>query len=422
MGQQIFKGNIIFAPTPEELKICAKSYIVVKNGMVEGIYERLPEEYGEEPVKDYGERLILPGFVDLHVHASQFDQRGLGLDRGLIDWLNDYTFSTESRFSDPAYAWEAYSIFADELIRQGTVRTCIFATIHKESTGLLFEILQEKGIGAFVGKVNMDRNCPDFLKEKTEISIKETEELIAQYGRHPLVKPILTPRFAPTSSEELLKAIGELAKKYNLPVQSHLSENPSEVKWVRELFPSHPTYSDVYLDFGLFGHAPALMAHGIYLTDRELELIKANDVMLVHCPESNINLVSGIMPVRKWLHHGIRVGLGSDVGASHTLAMSKAIVRAIQLSKLMKVFDPHAKPLTKPLTTAEAFYMATKGGGSFFGKVGSFEKGYSFDAIIVEDDPRITGRLSLEEQFQRFLYTGDARNIIARFVEGRQVG
>ncbi|MCL6611595.1 MAG: guanine deaminase [Peptococcaceae bacterium] len=420
MGLQIFKGNIIFAPAPGELKICARSHIVVKDGIVEGIYERLPEEYGKEPVKDYGERLILPGFVDLHVHASQLYQCGLGLDRELIDWLNDYTFYVESRFSDPAYAREAYSLFADELVRQGTVRACIFATIHKESTGLLFEILQEKGIGAFVGKVNMDRNCPDFLQEETEVSIKETEELIARYGRHPLVKPILTPRFAPACSGELLKAIGDLAKKYNLPVQSHLSENPREVEWVRELFPSHPTYSDVYLDFGLFGrYAPALMAHGIYLTDRELDLIKANDVMLVHCPESNINLASGIMPVRKWLNRGIRVGLGSDVGASHNLAMSKAIVRAVQLSKLLKIFSPRHE---KPLTIAEAFYMATKGGGSFFGKVGSFEKGYSFDAVIVEDDPRIAGGLSLEEQFQRFLYTGDANNIIACFVAGRQLG
>lgn len=415
---QIFKGNIIFTPTAEEIKIYAKSYIIVKKGKVEGVYEKLPEEYLGAPVKDYGERLIFPGFVDLHVHAPQFYQCGLGLDKELLEWLNDYTFPAEGLFSDPAYAREAYSLFADELIRQGTVRSCIFATIHKESTGLLFEILMEKGIGAFVGKVNMDRNCPDLLREDTETSIRETEELIVRYGAHPLVKPILTPRFAPTGSGKLLNAIGKLAKKYNLPVQSHLSENRGEVKWVSELFPSHPTYSDVYLDFGLFGQTPTLMAHGIYLTDRELGLIKENDVMLVHCPDSNINIASGLMPVRKWLQRGIRIGLGSDVGAGHTLAMYKAVVKAIQLSKLLKTFDPQSRPLT----TVEAFYMATKGGGSFFGKVGSFEKGYSFDAIVVEDHSGIAGRLSLEEQFQRFLYAGDDRNIIARFVEGRQVG
>ncbi len=415
---QIFKGNIIFAPTPEEIKICAKSYVIVRNGIVEGIYDKLPEVYWREKVKDYDECLILPGFVDLHAHAPQFYQCGIGLDKELIDWLNDHTLPLENRFSDPVFAWEAYSQFANELIRQGTVRSCIFATIHKESTGLLFEILMEKGIGAFVGKINMDRNCADFLKEETETSILETEELIVKYGNHPLVKPILTPRFAPTSSDKLLSAIGELAKKYNLPVQSHLSENRSEVKWVSELFPFHSTYSDVYLDFGLFGQTPTLMAHGIHLTDRELELIKDNNVMLVHCPESNINIASGIMPVRKWLQKGIRIGLGSDVGAGHTLAMSKAVVRAIQLSKIMKVFDPQVRPLN----TAEAFYMATRGGGSFFGKVGSFEKGYSFDAIVIEDDPGITGHLSLEERFQRFLYTGDDRSIIARFVAGRQIG
>ena len=415
---QIFKGNIIFTPTPEEIKIYANSYIVVKSGIVEGIYEKLPDVYRVETVNDYGQRLILPGFVDLHVHAPQFYQCGIGLDKELIDWLNEHTFPQENRFSDLAYARKAYSLFVDELIRQGTTRACIFATIHKESTELLFEILIEKGIGAFVGKVNMDRNCPDFLREATETSIQESEELIIKYGKHLRVKPILTPRFAPTCSEELLDAIGKLAKQYNLPVQSHLSENRNEVKWVNELFPSHSTYSDVYNNYGLFGQIPTLMAHGIYLTEKELGLIKDNDVMLVHCPESNVNIASGIMRVRELLQRGIRIGLGSDVGAGHSLAMSKVVVRAIQLSKLMKVFDFQASPLT----TAEAFYMATKGGGSFFGKVGSLEKGYLFDAIVVEDDQRITRYLSLEEQLQRFLYVGDASNIIARFVQGWQVG
>jgi len=197
----------------------------------------------------------------------------------------------------------------------------------------------------------MDRNCPDFLCEATDASLQATEELIIKYGNHSLVKPILTPRFAPTSSEKLLDALGRLAKEYNLPVQSHLSENRSEVEWVKDIFPSYPTYSDVYLDFGLFGQTPTLMAHGIYLTDRELGLIKDNDVMLVHCPDSNINLASGIMPVRKFLDSGIRIGLGSDVGAGHTLAISQAIIRAIQLSKILKVFDPQLRPLT----IAEAF-------------------------------------------------------------------
>jgi len=415
---RIFKGNVVFTPTPAEIRVCAKSYIVVKGGLVAGIHEDLPEIYRSEPVDDYGERLIIPGFVDLHVHAPQFYQRGLGLDKELIDWLNDLTFPLESRFADPAYAREAYGLFADELVRQGTVRACIFATVHKESTELLFEILAAKKIGALVGKVNMDRNCPDSLRETTAASVRETEELIEKYGEHPLVRPILTPRFAPTSSGELLRAIGKLAGKYSLPVQSHLSETRDEVKWVRRLFPSHPTYADVYRDFGLFGQTPTLMAHGIYLTDREVGLIKDNNVMLVHCPESNSNLASGIMPVRRWLDKGLRVGLGSDVGGSNNLAMAKAVVRAIQLSKVMKVFDPQARPLT----TAEAFYMATKGGGSFFGKVGSFEEGYAFDALVVEDDPRIAGRLSLEERLQRFLYTGDDRNIVARFAAGRQVG
>lgn len=415
---QIYKGNIIFAPTPSEIKVCAKSYIVVNGGIVAGVYENLPQIYQNSPIIDYGEQLIIPGFVDLHVHAPQFYQCGLGLDKELLDWLNEFTFALESRFADPGYAREAYSLFADELVRQGTLRACIFATIHKESTELLFDVLSAKGIGAFVGKLNMDRNCPDYLRETTEMSIRDTEEIVGKYGEHHLVKPILTPRFAPTSSENLLDALGRLARQYNLPVQSHLCETRSEVQWVRELFPSCSSYADVYYKYGLLGQTPTLMAHGIYLTDREMELIKENDVILVHCPESNVNVASGIMPVRKLLQAGIRIGLGSDVGGGHTLAMTQAIVRAIQLSKIVKIIDQQSKPLT----IAEAFYMATKGGGRVFGNVGSFEQGYSFDAIIVEDDPRITSTLSLKDRLERFIYTGDDRNIIARFLEGRQIG
>jgi len=186
--------------------------------------------------------------------------------------------------------------------------------------------------------------------------LQETEELIIKYKDHPLVKPILTPRFAPTSSEELLKGLGYLAKKYNVPVQSHLSENTQEVKWVKELFPSLATYADVYFHYGLLGQTPTLMAHAIHLEERELKLIENNEVWLVHCPESNINLSSGIMPIRELLEMNIKLGLGSDIGAGHNVAMYRVIVRAIQLSKIRNFFEPEIKPLT----TAEAFYLGTK--------------------------------------------------------------
>jgi len=414
---QIFKGDIIFTPTPKGFVSLKGGYIVVSKGKVEGVYKELPEKYNGLEIIDFDRQLILPAFVDLHVHAPQFYQTGVGMDKELISWLNNHTFPLEKRFVDPEFAREAYTLFVDELIRQGTLRACIYATIHKKSTEILFDILTSRGIGAYVGKVNMDRNCPSYLKEETSVSLQETEEFIINHINHPLVKPIVTPRFAPTSSEELLEGLGRLALKYNLPVQSHLSENLQEIEWVKELFPSQATYADVYYHFGLLGQTSTLMAHAIHLEERELVLIKDKAVWLVHCPESNINLSSGIMPVRELLDGGIQLGLGSDIGAGHNTAIYKVMVRAVQLSKIRSFYDSKSKALT----TAEVFYLGTKGGGSFFGKVGSFEPGYSFDAIVVNDEQPIDAELTIEERLQKFLYTGEARNITARFVEGKRI-
>ncbi len=414
---RVFKGDIIFTPTPQRFETLKGGHIVVLGGKVEGLYEELPPLFKELPVNDYGRRLIIPGFVDLHVHAPQFYQTGLGLAQDLIPWLNSYTYPLEGRFVDPEFAREAYSRFVEELIRQGTLRASVFATIHKESTGILFNLLSTRGLGAFVGKVNMDRHCPHYLQEETASSLRETEKYVSGYGGHPLVKPIVSPRFAPTSSPTLLEGLGRLVDRYNLPVQSHLAENREEVKWVKKLFPSRSTYADVYFAYGLLGRTPTLMAHAVHLQERELMLIENNAVWLVHCPESNINLISGIMPVKKMLDRGILLGLGSDIGAGHNLALYRVMVRAIQLSKLRSFYEPESGALT----AAEVFYMGTKGGGKFFGQVGSFEPGYAFDALVVEDDLLVTTGLSLEERLQKFLYTGEASNITARFVEGKKL-
>lgn len=413
---QILRGNILFTTKPEEFTQYPLSYIIVQNGVVEGIYSNLPDKYSGIEIQDFGERFIIPGLVDLHVHAPQFDQMGLGLDLELIDWLNTYTFPLESRFQDLSYAKEVYSCFAEELVRQGTTRACIYATIHKESTELLMELLIQKGVGAFVGKVNMDRNGAAGLQEDTKQSIQDTRAWIEKVSHHPLVKPILTPRFAPTCSNELLTELGQMAKQYNIPVQSHLSENKAEVQWVRQLFPQCASYSDVYHQFGLFGQTPTLMAHGIYLTENELELIQKNQVIIVHCPDSNLNLASGLMPARRWMNKKISIGLGSDVAGGHRLSMTRAMVSAIQTSKAVQSMTGE-----KALTIPEVFYMATKGGGSFFGKVGSFEKGYEFDALVIEDEDWTVQRLSLEERLQRWIYSGDAKNIVHRFVNGKLI-
>lgn len=413
----IIKGTIVFTPDSSKFAVHQNSYLVVRNGVVSEICAELPDNYAGCRLRDYGQRLIIPGFIDLHTHAAQFNQRGLGLDLELLAWLNEYTFKEESKFADTDYAAQVYEAFAAELIRQGTTRAVVFATIHKESSRLLLDILSRRGLGAYVGKVNMDANCPDFLREDTKLSLRDTEEILEKGSDTSLVKPIITPRFAPTSTRELLAGLGKLAVKYNAPVQSHLSENLDEVKWVAELFPEQLDYYKVYNHYGLFGQTPTLMAHCIHLTPAAIECMKDNQVVAVHCPDSNMNLASGIMPVRKLLKAAVRVGLGSDVGAGHSLSMPQAMVKAIQLSKINYVLDPKCKPLTLP----EVFYMATKGGGSFFGQVGSFEKGYAFDALVIEDNMVMAQNVSPVERLQRFIYTQDAGNIVGKYIAGQEI-
>ncbi len=417
MNPLILKGNILFTKTSDKLEIYKDSYIVSIDGKIETIYKELPEKYKNCKIGDYGNRLIIPGFVDLHLHAAQFLQCGMGMTKQLLDWLNDYTFDLEKQFQNEEFARAVYTRFADKLIASGTLRACIFASSSTKGTEILFDVLKEKGIGAYVGKVNMDRNAPDFIIESTEESIKGTKYLIEKYKDEKLVKPIITPRFAPTSTDILLEKLGELAKIYDIPVQSHLSENIDEIKWVKELFPESNDYLDVYNKRSLLGNAQTVMAHAIYLTEDEINVIKRNGVTLVHCPDSNINVRSGIMPLRKYLNMGLKVGLGSDIAGGHKIALNEAMVRAIQLSKLLSMSNPEYEPLSVP----EVFYLGTKGGGEFFGKTGSFEEGYFFDALVIEYDKLIADRYCLEDRLERFLYLGDDRDICARYVKGNKL-
>jgi guanine deaminase len=416
MKEFALKGDIVFTSSMEEFSVHSSAYLVVEHGTVAGIYDVLPEKYKDLVVYDKGNALILPGFVDLHTHAPQFNQIGCGMDDELLSWLSEYTFPEERRFEDPDYARELYGAFVDTLAVCGTTRSVLFATIHKHGCELLVELLKNKGLSAYVGKVNMDTNAPDFLTEDTEQSLRDTEALIEHWKGGALVKPIITPRFAPTSTRRLLKGLGDIALKYRLPVQSHLSENRGEIAWIAELFPEHDAYYKVYEHYHLFGDTPTLMAHCVHLTDEEIAHLAKVDVMPVHCPDSNLNLTSGLMPARRMLNQGVRIGLGSDVGAGHAIFMPQVIVRAIQVSKMYAMQHPKDKALTLP----EAFYMATKGGGQFFGKVGSFEPGYAADMLVIKT-PSYKDRLSVVERLQYFIYHGDTSDISERYVAGKRI-
>ena len=423
MNQQnfIIKGNIIYSKNKTELEIKEQAYLVCENGKCAGVFESLPEQYQDLPCVDHQNCLIIPGMTDLHVHAPQYSYRGLGMDMELIDWLNAHAFPEESKFADLEYAEKAYRIFVNDLVKSTTTRACIFGTLHKDATLLLMKLLEDAGMHAYVGKVNMDRNSPDILREESvEEASKITEQWILEAECFENVRQILTPRFIPSCSDELMREISRLQKKYELPMQSHLSENLGEIAWVQELCPESKFYGDAYDQFELFGgDCPTIMAHCVHSGEEEVELMKENNVFVAHCPQSNTNIASGIAPVRMYLEKDLKMGLGSDVAGGANLSIMRAMTDAIQCSKLRwRMYDQ----AQSPLKFEEAFYLATKGGGEFFGKVGSFEEGYEFDAVVLNDEnlphPQ---EISTKERLERIAYLGDDRNVLHKYTAGKSV-
>ena len=419
----VLKGNICYAKTKDQLSVTDQGYLVCCQGLSKGVYPVLPEEYRNLPVTDYQDMLIVPGMTDLHIHAPQYPFRGLGMDLELLEWLDTHTFPEESRYKDLDYAEKAYGIFAEDLKQSATTRAVVFGTVHVPATGLLMEKLEDTGLVTYVGKVNMDQNSTDDLRETDAVTaldataawIEETK------GKYQNTRPILTPRFAPTCSGPLMEGLGKLQREYGLPVQSHLSENLSEIEWVKELFPWSSCYGDVYEHYGLFGgQAKTVMAHCVHSSDTEVELMKKKGVYVAHCPQSNINLSSGIAPIRRYLEEGIPVGLGTDMAGGANISMFRCMADAVGVSKLYWRLADQGK---RPLAMEEVFYLATKGGGSFFGKAGSFEEGYELDALVLDDKGiRSTRTLGTEERLERCIYLAEeGKRLAGKYAAGKKV-
>ena len=419
----ILKGNVVYSKNKDELRILKDHYLISESGLVKGVFEKVPPEYAQVSVSDYGECLIIPGLTDLHVHAPQYTFRAMGMDMELLEWLETNTFPEEAKYQDLEYARRAYRIFTDNLKRSVTTRACIFGTIHRDATLLLMDQLEQSGLVTYVGKVNMDRNCPDYLREESaEESGIQTVEWIKDvlHKKYQNTMPILTPRFTPSCSDELMENLKKIQMYYQIPVQSHLSENPGEIAWVKELCPWSEFYGDAYDRFGLFGaDCKTVMAHCVYSGKEERQRMKENGVFIAHCPESNMNLSSGVAPVRTFLEEGMHVGIGSDVAGGSTENLFKAMAHAIQASKLRWRMQDDS---LKPLTLEEVFYIATKGGGEFFGNVGSFEPGFELDAVVL-DDTRIvhSQNLDVRARLERMIYLADEREVRAKYVRGREI-
>ena len=411
----ILQGNIIHTPELGKLETIPRGYILLEDGVIQGLYDRLPEQYAACPVEDWGDRLVMQSFADLHLHAPQYPMLGMGMDLPLLDWLNAYTFRTEARFSDTDYARRVYRTLAEDLIFSGTTRVSAFGSRHTDATLILMEELERAGVTGQVGKVNMDRNSGQ-SQEETEESIAETVRWL-EGCRFDHVKPVLTPRFTPSCSDRLMAALGELAAERGLPVQSHLSENTGEVAWVRQLHPDCGQYWETYRKYGLWKPG-TLMAHCVFSDEREQAAMADSGVTAVHCAASNVNLCSGTAPVREMLERGVSVALGSDIAGGDQLAMYRVVTASIRASKV-KQMETGAAFLTVP----EAYWLGTTAGHRYFGGGAGFAAGDRLHAIVVDDSglPEPTRALSLAERFERAIYLMDKRHIKAVYSAGRRV-
>lgn len=423
------KGDICWSASPHSLHTIEGGFLLCKDGKSGGVFSEVPKAYEAVPVKDFSGKLIIPGLTDLHIHAPQFAFRALGMDMELLEWLNTHTFPEETKYRDLDYARKAYGLFVDDIKKGPNTRLCVYATIHVPATLLLMDMLEESGLVSFVGKVNMDRNSPDSLRE--DDSAAATRQWLESFskgrggGRGPYknTAAILTPRFTPSCTDGLMKSLAEIQKKGGLPLQSHLSENLKEIEWVKELCPASENYGAAYADLGLMD-GPTIMAHCVWSDKKEMELLAEKNVYIAHCPQSNTNLSSGIAPIRRFMERGIPVGLGSDVAGGSNTSIFRAVSDAIAVSKLRQVL---VAPDEKALTLEEAFYLGTAGGGAFFGKLsgtdfgaaGSFDEGWDFDALVIDEGnlADTVGR-SIRERLERAVYLSDDRHIAGKYVRG----
>lgn len=347
-----------------------------------------------------------PGFVDTHIHASQYPNAGIFGETTLLDWLEKYTFPVEASLANVRKANLVYTQCVAATIRQGTTTAAYYATISVPSTNLLADVCMRAGQRAFIGRCNMDRPKlnPDYYRDYSSASaIEDTRATIDHIAhmdpKHDLVTPVITPRFAPSCTPTLLSELGKLSHETSLPIQTHISENPDEVTLVASLYPNQGSYAEVYDVHGLLT-SRTVLAHAVHLTAEERSLISKRGSKVSHCPVSNSCLSSGLCPVRELLNNGIEVGLGTDVSGGWSPSVLVAAREAATVSRILASVE-RDRPLyrgksspssTVKLTVEECLYLATVGGASCLGlsaKIGRFKIGSEWDAQLVSLGPSL---------------------------------
>lgn len=445
-----FCGPIIHALSSSELEIISSGALVVgPEGRIQLVLRDVDPEHVVDRVTDAMPspappittymlgpgRFLSPGFVDTHNHAPQWEQRGLGQGLHILDWLESVTFPNEARFADPSHARRVYARCIDGFLRQGVTMASYYGSLHGEATNILADLCLEKGQRAFVGKCNMSRNSPAYYRDASvQESLHVTEACIAHIRRidpeGELVRHVLTPRFAISCDNAVLQGLGEIAERNpDLPIQTHFNEAEQEMQATRELFPEFGNEADLYSHFGLLGER-SILAHCCHMTEYEMERLKELRCGVAHCPASNMTVGGGFMaaPVREFLTRGIKVGLGTDSGGGYSSSMLDAMRLAIVASNAREVMSGGKE---KGLSIVEAFYLATLGGAEvccLAERIGNFRPGKSFDAIVVSTTGEDQGVMTavgaedgLSTVFEKFVMTGDDRNIVQVYVQGRLV-
>jgi guanine deaminase len=387
---------------------------IVDAGPADAVRARLPADI---EVTDYAGKLIVPGFIDCHVHFPQLDIIG-SYGAQLLDWLNQYAYPVEAKFADPDHAREVANAFVDELLRNGTTTALVFGTVHAHSADAIFEAAEARSMRLIAGKVLMDSNCPEELRDSPDSGYAESKALIERWHGKGRLGYAITPRFALTSSPEQLAAAGKLADEYpDTWIHTHLAENMDEVEQIARQFPDSRSYLDVYEQFGLVRER-AVFAHCLHMNDQDRANMATNRAAAAFCPTSNLFLGSGLFDLTAMREAGVCCGLGTDVGGGTSLSLLRTASEAYKVLHLRE----HALPAT------QALYLATLGAAEALrleDKIGNFEEGKEADFAVLDfEGSNLTARRcaaasTIEEKLFALMTLADDRNVAATYVEGR---
>jgi len=438
MGPRYVRGCLVHAPRRGCVELFEDAFVAINpvTGRVETFHAQIQAQdlqlLAKTPASDVlvlrQGQFLMPGFVDTHVHAPQFQFMGTATDVPLMQWLNKYTFPVEQSFQDVTVAQFWYSKLLDTMLSEGITTAQYFATIHLEATKVLADLVETRGQRGLVGLVSMDQNAPDSYRSTTEQSLKEAEEFI-EYTLskgNELVKPVATPRFVPTCSLELMKGLGRLANKHDVHVQSHIAESMDEEAFVETLHPGRRD-TELFEEAGLLTEK-SCMAHAVHLKDEELDVMHRTGTAIACCPLSNFFFANGLLDVRKVLNKEVDVGLGTDIAGGYSPSMLRAIQTCVLTIKALEMREGTSGAPPQRFDFKDAFWMATMGGAKALkleNDTGSFAVGKCFDAILVDVDRGnnlvVSDRDTPMDVFQKVIHNADNRNFVRVFVKGKVV-